>query len=394
MIQIGTLLSVVPISTCVSPPIVSWAADIFNVHGYIAFITGLISGVLAPFLLVAASNLGIIEIVATEEEEASVLAPFCVLLLVALFGAPLPPMLDTTVLKILPDKSRYGEVRIWGSIGFGLFAFMTGFVIDSFGVGSNIYIYAVGISLTGIILSVAIFRSRKMQNANRYSEQDMGQQQKSRLGGNETLAALRGLLARPSAKQLFVVIFVYGFAHSVINNMVPMFLTKDLEVSGSVIGVALVLALCGEVPCFLVSQKILTMFKNGPYSVLTISHAVMAGRMVVYALAGWFHSSTLALAVQLLHGMTFSLPWASFVLIMNSIAPPGFGTTIQSILHSLFVGVAGSAGTFVGSFLYSALGASNFFLTVATVVSLSYFFILSRIPHNYSPQIISTQDFE
>lgn len=235
---------------------------------------------------------------------------------------------------------------------------------------------------------------QKLNNfADQQQQQSQSQSQKSH-SGNETIIVLKGMISKPYVKQLFVVIFIYGIAHSVINNIIMMFLTKELNPSGSTVGTALVLALCGEVPCFLVSQKILTMFKDGPYSVITIAHFIMAGRMIAYGLASWLHSSTLALAVQLLHGMTFSLPWASFVLIVNSIAPQGFGTTVQSILHSLFVGVAGSVGVFVGSFFYGVLGSTYFFFAVAIVVSLSYFCIFARIPHNYSPQIISTQDFD
>lgn len=384
----------------------SWLADIFNVHGYIAFATGLISGVLAPFLMAATSITTIGDKAAdpVEVAEPSLSAPFFILLLIALSGAPIAPMLDTTTLKVLPDSSRYGEARIWGSVGYGLFAFTTGFVIDRFGVGTNFYIYAVNISLAGISLSISIFRSRGVRAPAKYGgggggeeraveEEDFGAQKPAH-HGSETVAALKGMLSKPNAKQLFFVIFVYGIAHSVINNMVPMFLTKDLEASGSVVGVALVLALCGEVPCFLTSQRVLTMFKDGPYSVLTMAHLVMAGRLLVYALASKLRFSGLALVVQLVHGMTFSLPWASFVLIVNSIAPQGFGTTVQSILHALFVGVAGSTGAFVGSFCYSVLGSTCFFLAVACVVLLSYFFVLSRMPRNYSPQIISTQDFD
>lgn len=369
----------------------SWIADIFNVHGYITFATGLIAGILAPFLMVATTT-GIENTPAATEPSLS--APFLVLLLVALSSAPMAPMLDTTTLKVLPDSSRYGEARIWGSVGYGLFAFTTGFVIDKFGVGANLYIYSVSISLAGIALSIATFRSRNARAAPRYGEEEGTGAQTPARRGAETVAALKEMLSKPNAKRLFLVIFVYGIAHSVINNMVPMFLTKDLESSGSVVGVALVLALCGEVPCFLASQRVLTMFKDGPYSVLTMAHAVMAGRLAAYALASKLRFSGLALVVQLLHGVTFSLPWAAFVLIVNSIAPQGFGTTVQSILHALFVGVAGSTGAFVGSFCYGVFGPTCFFSMMACVVLLSYFFVLSRMPRNYSPQIISTQDFD
>lgn len=390
----------IPISVCVSPPVLSWVADVFNIHGHLAFASGLIAGILAPLLLVVTSGAGSY----STTEGASLPAPFFVLLMVALSSAPIPPMLDTAVLKILPDTSRYGELRIWGAIGFGSFAFATGFVIDSFGVGSNFYIYSAGIALAGISLSAAIFRHRAQQqqqqqylHSEESDEEEMsGMGQQKGRNGSDTFIALRGMLMRPGAKQFFAVAFIYGVSHSVVNNVVPMFLTKDLDASGSIVGLALVMALCGEVPCFLASQRILTMFKEGPYSVLTLAHATMACRMVAYALAGWLRTSTLALAVQLLHGLTFSLPWAAFVLITNSIAPPGFGATIQSVLHALFVGVAGSTGAFMGSFFYSVLGSSKFFLCVAAAVSASYFFVLSKMPHNYSPQIISTtsSDFD
>ena len=49
-----------------------------------------------------------------------------IVILSSVIKAPVTSLLDTMVVGSLPDKSKYGDVRLWGAAGFGIFSFVGG----------------------------------------------------------------------------------------------------------------------------------------------------------------------------------------------------------------------------------------------------------------------------
>ena len=56
-------------------------------------------------------------------------------LVTAILNAPVRPLLDSAVINLLPDPSKYGKIRLWGQCGFGLGSSSVGPLLtsDNFG---------------------------------------------------------------------------------------------------------------------------------------------------------------------------------------------------------------------------------------------------------------------
>lgn len=104
-------------------------------------------------------------------------------------------------------------------------------------------------------------------------------------------------------------------------------------------------------------------------------HLVLAAfvvRLVAYSTMAWWPSTTLVLAVELLHGLTFGLAWAAGAEYCRAIAPEGLEATVQSAFQSSYFGVGTGLGGLTGGLLYQQLGASSCFSVSAVVVAVGW----------------------
>jgi hypothetical protein len=58
---------------------------------------------------------------------------FLLLVILKISGAPMIPMLDARTIDLLQDKSRYGEIRLYGAASFGLLVLLSGFLLGGSG---------------------------------------------------------------------------------------------------------------------------------------------------------------------------------------------------------------------------------------------------------------------
>ena len=84
---------------------------------------------------------------------------------------------------------------------------------------------------------------------------------------------------------------------------------------------------------------------------------------------GFVPSIGWALATQLLHGFTFSLPLAAGVMGAAKLSPKGLGTTGQGVFSAVFLGLGPTIGVILAGYLL-AQGSEQSMMTAMGVVVL------------------------
>lgn len=341
--QIGVLVGLPPLVGLFSAPLFGAIADATGRHKQLLV------------MIVAAMAISVLAW--------SVVTSFIGLLLVvvvyALIFAPTMPLVDKTVLDLLSnDSGKYGRVRLWGSLGWGLGAPVAGYIIGQ----TNLH---VGFYLCFVFLLVLVWVSVKMPVA------------PVSFAGNYW-RELRVLVSSWRWVVFMLVVFMAGAALSVIHNYLFLYL-DELGASESWMGLSLTLAMVSELTMFFFSAQMLARW--GTRGLLTASLLFLVVRLLGYAATS---SAAVVIALQLLHGLTFGAMWVAGVAHADRLAPPGMGATAQGLFSGISMGLGAAFGAFAGGLLYQNFGLVAMFqvsgLSVLAVLIL--FIVAGRVAAN------------
>lgn len=267
-----------------------------------------------------------------------------VVTLFAFFYSPVMPLVDSTTMHLLGGhKERYGRIRMWGAVGWGVTAPIIGWLIESGSVMSSFWSYAVLMGL-GLLVAVRIPVSGPIGEA---SKGDI----------RKFLTDARWLVFLGAA-------FFGGMLLSIISNFLFIYLS-ELGADKFTMGLTLTFATLSEVPVLFFSNHFLKRWSAG--HLLIAAMLIFAVRALAYSfiLVPW-----LALLIQLLHGPTFSLMWIAGVSYSNKIAPEGMAATAQALFSGVMMGVGSAAGAFFGGTFYEHFGLVNMFRLAALIALL------------------------
>ena len=273
--------------------------------------------------------------------------PIALLTLVyAFLATPIGPLGDHLTLTLLADqRQRYGEQRIWGAVGFGLAAWVTGTLSERFDLWWIFVVYIAGMALCALTAF--------------------------NLGGVSisTPSGPRGaglsILVRQRVWQLFLLsMLLTGASMSAFNSFYPLFLQR-LGAGEELFGFSIAIATLSELPIFFFSARLLRRLGAGGMLVLALSVYIL--RWLLYSVA-W--TPELALAGQALHGLSFSALWVAGVSYAARQAPPGLGATAQGVFNGTLYGVS-AIGSVAGGLIYAAAGPVVLFQVAALTTTLA-----------------------
>jgi len=138
-------------------------------------------------------------------------------------------------------------------------------------------------------------------------------------------------------------LFMGGMSFSIINTYFIQFV-KSLGGGEALFGLSVAMASLSELPVFLFSSYMLR--KWPAVRLMMLSVIVMAIRCF---LISFMIDPRMALLVQLMHGLSFSLMWTAGVSYTGEIAPPGLGASAQALFSATQFGLASGAGALLGS---------------------------------------------
>jgi MFS transporter, PPP family, 3-phenylpropionic acid transporter len=338
--QIGLLSGITPVVTFVAAPL--WGALADATHQHKRLLLAAIGGALLIIALFLQAH------------QLAYLIPLVVAY--ALFTAPIMPLIDNTVLAMLGDqRQRYGRVRLWGALGWGVVGTIGGLVVDWAGVRASFASYFLGMAALWWIAARLPVAPASI--------------------GSRFWHGARSLFADPQWTVLLVTIFCSGVALSITHTF--LFLHVDaLGGSRTLMGFSLTAATLSEIPVFFYADRLLGRW--GARGLLIIALIAQVIRMAGYALmpAPW-----LILPISLLHGLTFSALWTASVAYAGQLAAPkGLMATAQGLLSGVSMGLGGVVGGLMGGLIYEQLGAVALFTTVGGVAlaGLLFFLVMGR----------------
>ncbi len=270
-------------------------------------------------------------------------------------NAPIISLTDNAVLNLLgKENHRYGIVRLWGSVGWSVSVFATGFVLQNLGYQFAPWMYA-------FFFLFAILISLQMPATKLTSKVIISP------GSFKLFLSRRwiGLLFTGLASGLGGVI--------IINYLAPFL--KNMGVAEGMIGISLTAASVSEIPFFLFMPQI--MKRLSPEQSIRVSLVLMAIRCSAY---GIFQNATAVFFIQLLHGFSYGLYWTAGVMYAQRIAPQGLDASSQALFGAFYHFLSGTIGVFIGGWMYQALGANVMFQfsAIMALVGLFVFNILNK----------------
>jgi PPP family 3-phenylpropionic acid transporter len=257
---------------------------------------------------------------------------------VVLYGglSGIGPTLDARTLETLGSarRSRFGEVRAFGSLAFVLSTIAVGFLLDAQGARSLFWVYLP--FLLGTVIVTATIPRR---------------------GTTRSMNLLRGatdFIAKPGIA-LFLVAFTVVWAALAAMNAFYSIQIVALGGSPGLVGIAWAFGAAVEVPFMFAFPRIAA--RVGTERLVVLGSLAFALRAALAALAA---DPTALVAIAPLEGLGFAGVFVGGVTVIAARAPAGLGGTAQG-LFSASAGLATIIGSVAGGALAGALGIAGLF---------------------------------
>lgn len=279
------------------------------------------------------------------------LALILFVVLVTLFYNPMASLLDTIALDYeeqTEGKVSYGELRLWGSVGWGASSFLTGFFINQ----SNlqlIFPVASALFLVTCIVLFAFFRPLKIKR-------NLEQMQKGFIWHvlrNERLLLLFLLL-----------VLCFSIFSAPINLMINVYF-MDIGASNKLLGMAFLVQGSSELVFFFFGKRLVDR-----YGATKIFLWAMLGTAIRMSFYGINASPAVAVAISAMHGISIGLFFVSAASFVHRIVPPAQRSTGQSLFYTFY-----SVGLAFGNLFTGAL-YDYFPMRVVMAVNAAGIFIL------------------
>ena len=266
----------------------------------------------------------------------------------AFFRLPNISILNAALLERLAgDASRFGTIRLGGSVGFVVFTLLSAAWVEWFGIERipDMLILAVAGHLV-VGWTTPVDRQHDATPA----------AAKGRLGA----------ILRSGIWWWFLAGVFFSRAAEAGYNIFYSLHLADLGFSRLQVGAAWTVAVCSEMFFLWFSPRLLGRWRLE--TVLLASYGIAAGRWLGTAvLTGWWP----LLLLQATHGITFGLFYVAAVQWAGRHAPEGLTTTAQSVTNAVMFGLAGIAGMLGGGPLYDAGGGRLVFEIAAACGALA-----------------------
>ena len=260
---------------------------------------------------------------------------------VALAG--LTPILDTRALEaVRGDDDRYGRLRVWGSIGFVVVVWITGFLIERAGIASLFWVYVPLLALTALVAVTLRGAGRTLPPLPR-------------------LSGIGLVLRQPPLRAFLAAAFAVWSASMAINAFLSIHLL-DIGAPGELVGSAWAIGALVEVPIMWAYPALAARF--GSRRLLVAGAAAFALRALALPL---LVHPVAATSTMLLHGAGFGLLLVGGVAHVSRHAPAGAAATAQGVLTAVVFSLAMIVGPGLGGLAAGAWGIPVMFGIAAAV---------------------------
>ena len=329
--QIGIILSATPVMMLLIQPIYGMLADRIGIKKCLIFSSLLASLSFLLFLL-----------------DGGFYFLLLVTLLMSVFYNALQPFLDSVTLELTEGNPNfsYGTLRIAGAAGWAFTGIIVGYFITT---QSTMVIFV----SSSISLMIAFFVSLSLDGA----------EPKRIVAHQNSEGSFKSILKNKTLVFLLISIFLISVGATTIWNFYSIYM-KENGASATLVGYGLSFQGLTELPMFYFSARIIKRF--GIKSTLLITIAATTIRLFLYS---WVKDPQAAIAIELLHCVSWSLFWVVCVESVNGLVPTQWRATGQSILYAVYFGAGQIAGNFWTGWLYDQQ------MTIANIFMLNGFLV-------------------
>jgi len=261
---------------------------------------------------------------------------------------PIAEAMTATQLRGDPQAAtRYGRLRVWGSISFVVTVLATGVLLDWAGVALHPWLVLVLLAATALAGQWVREAPHAPHAASKVS--------------------VRELLGQPRVRWFFLSVLLMIFAHGALYTYFSLHLAA-LGYSKSAIGLFWILGVVIEIGFFFVQGRIFARFD--PFRLLAASFALAALRFALIAEAA--DVIVLLVVAQMLHAATFAVHHSASILTLQRWFHGRATARGQALYVSIGYGVGGTAGSLLAAWLWSAYGASAAFLSSSVAALLGW----------------------
>ncbi|EDO42916.1 predicted protein [Nematostella vectensis] len=300
---------------------------------------------------------------------------FLYLLLVTVFftviSCPSLTFGDSATVQLLRENNethKYGKQRLWGSIGWGMMAFLVGAAVSKTHLcppGSakrkDVNYYPCFYTYGGFML-IALFIGLKLDFEKNKSEPDNVLLEDIEIAEHSSeppqrKSVLKGIQSLMTAHYMIFLttVFYVGIAMGLIKVFLFWHL-KDLGGTQMLFSIMSGVNCVAEVTVYFLSSRLISSF--GAVRVLWLGLMCYSFRLFFYAFVKnpWY-----VIPIETLSGVTTAGVWASLMSFVGNTSVEGATFTLQGILHSVHWGLGHGCGEFIGGFFISAVGAPRTF---------------------------------
>lgn len=259
--------------------------------------------------------------------------------LFSVFQTPVLPLLDSITLDhaALHPKASYSSLRFWGAPGFGLGAWLTGMLTETY--GSNVIFY-----LSAAFLLLAWLPAGRFEKTlPTVSAADLSFKELGRTLGNKVLLIF------------LLVVMIVSVAQSASSFFLTVYM-REIGASSSVTGTAIGVQALSELPFYFIAAWLLRM--TTPGKVLVIAIFGTALRLLLYYLNS---NPYTVIGIESLNGITWTLLWLASVEFVNAKVPAQWRTTGQSMLWAMYFGAGAVLGNILIGRLYETMPMQEVF---------------------------------
>lgn len=305
--QIAVLMSLMSVMRMLAPTLWGWLADRLGVRIPIVRLSaGLSMAGFAGFLVSDAYSM-----------------LFVSMAFLAFFWSAALPLVETLTFAHLDGQaSRYGNIRVWGSVGFILAVLILGYVLDGLPIRALLWITLA--LLAGILGCAMVIPEAGKPRA------------------PAVPVALGEILRRPEVRALMVACFFMSAAHGALYVFYSLHLVAH-GYSKSLVGWMWTLGVVAEIAVFMGMPQLLRAFSLRGLLLFSFAAAVIR-----FVLIGWGADSlAILILAQVLHGATFGSYHAAAVAAVNR----WFGAQHQARGQALYGSISFGAGGMIGGLL-------------------------------------------
>lgn len=294
----------------------------------------------------------------------------CITVAGQFFASPTQCLADTATLQILAEDSHeYGKQAFWGSVGYGMTAFIVGTSISGWKT-LNPCSQEMDINYIPCFYVFAVYMVAALIVASRFRFKpvDHSQCKETAVGG---LKVLRNF---DYAFFLFIV-FYCGTAFGFIQTFLFWHL-RELGGQQMLFGSIILANSTAEVVVYLLSERLLR--NIGHFRVIYLGLLCYALRFFYYS---YCSKPWLFLPIEFIQGITTAAVWSSFVSHVG--AEPGVATTLQGLVNGFYTGLGYASGGLLGGVMVHEFGTSTAFLVFGelSLIVLFVFIIVNNVRH-------------